>query len=41
MLRFEDRDAFAEALVADMPALPEEQRQIVAANRAGTVGATV
>ena len=32
-------DAFADALVADMPPRPAEQEQIVAANRAGTVGA--
>jgi hydroxyacylglutathione hydrolase len=37
MLAFADSDAFAEALLADMPPRPEEQEQIVAANRSGAV----
>jgi hydroxyacylglutathione hydrolase len=32
-------DAFADALVAEMPPAPAEQERIVAANRAGSVGA--
>ncbi len=36
-LAIADPDAFAEALVADMPPRPEEQERIVAANRAGRV----
>jgi glyoxylase-like metal-dependent hydrolase (beta-lactamase superfamily II) len=39
MLALADLDAFADALVADMPPHPAEQEQIVAANRAGTVSA--
>jgi glyoxylase-like metal-dependent hydrolase (beta-lactamase superfamily II) len=35
MLAIADADAFADALVADMPPRPAEQDQIVAANRAG------
>jgi hydroxyacylglutathione hydrolase len=35
MLLFADADAFAEALVKDMPAPPTEQARIVAANRHG------
>jgi glyoxylase-like metal-dependent hydrolase (beta-lactamase superfamily II) len=38
-LALADPDAFAEALVADMPPRPAGQEQIVAANRSGTVGA--
>jgi hypothetical protein len=34
-----DADAFADALLDDMPPRPAEQERIVAANRAGTVGA--
>ena len=34
-----DADAFADALVAEMPPPPAEQERIVAANRAGWVGA--
>ena len=34
-----DPDAFAEALLAEMPPRPAEQDRIVAANRAGEVGA--
>jgi hydroxyacylglutathione hydrolase len=34
-LRFESEDAFAAALVQDMPPAPERQAEIVAANRAG------
>jgi hypothetical protein len=34
-----DADAFADALVAEMPPQPAEQKRIVAANRAGFVGA--
>ena len=36
--RSTDADAFADALVADMPPPPAEQERIVAANRAGTRG---
>jgi hydroxyacylglutathione hydrolase len=35
MLAIADADAFADALVADMPPRPAEQAQIVAANRSG------
>ena len=38
-LAFSDADAFADALLADMPPRPPDQERIVAANRAGTVGA--
>jgi glyoxylase-like metal-dependent hydrolase (beta-lactamase superfamily II) len=34
-LRFDSEDAFAEALVEDIPAAPPQQAEIVAANRAG------
>jgi hydroxyacylglutathione hydrolase len=34
-LAFDDEDAFVEALVRDMPPAPEQQLDIVAANRAG------
>jgi len=34
-LRFESEDAFVAALVADIPPAPEDQAEIVAANRAG------
>jgi len=37
MLAFADANAFADALVADTPPRPVEQKQIVAANRAGKV----
>jgi hydroxyacylglutathione hydrolase len=37
LLALTDPDAFADALVADMPSRPVEQEQIVAANRAGTL----
>ncbi len=37
LLSVTDADAFADALVADMPSRPAEQEQIVAANRSGTV----
>jgi hydroxyacylglutathione hydrolase len=40
LLAVDDPDAFAEALVADMPPRPVEQERIVAANRAGRVAAT-
>ena len=40
MLAMTDAGAFAEALVAEMPPPPAEQERIVAANRAGWVGAT-
>jgi len=40
MLTMTDAGAFAEALVAEMPPPPAEQERIVAANRAGWVGAT-
>jgi glyoxylase-like metal-dependent hydrolase (beta-lactamase superfamily II) len=39
LLALADPDAFAEALVADMPPRPAGQERIVAANRSGTVGA--
>jgi hydroxyacylglutathione hydrolase len=39
MLGFADADAFADALVADMPAPPPKQARIVAANRRGAAGA--
>ena len=39
LLAIVDRDAFADALVADMPPRPAEQGRIVAANRSGKVGA--
>jgi hydroxyacylglutathione hydrolase len=39
MLAFADANAFAEALVADMPPRPERQEQIIAANRSGAVAA--
>jgi hypothetical protein len=34
-----DADAFADALVADVPPPPAEQERILAANRAGCLGA--
>lgn len=37
-LALADADAFAEALLADMPPRPAEQKRIVAVNRAGGVG---
>ena len=39
LLALGDSDAFAEALIADMPLPPAEQERIVAANRSGKVGA--
>jgi hydroxyacylglutathione hydrolase len=39
LLAIADADAFAEALVADLPPAPAEQERIVAANRAGRAGA--
>jgi hydroxyacylglutathione hydrolase len=39
MLALADPDSFADALVGDMPPRPAGQERIVAANRAGTVGA--
>jgi hydroxyacylglutathione hydrolase len=39
MVAFPDADAFAEALVKDMPQPPPDQAQIVAANRRGVAGA--
>jgi len=39
LLAVVDADAFADALVAEMPPPPAEQEQIVAANRSGRVGA--
>jgi hydroxyacylglutathione hydrolase len=39
LLAVTDTDAFADALVAEMPPPPAEQERIVAANRAGRVGA--
>jgi len=41
LLAVDDADAFAAALVADMPPRPVEQERIVAANRSGRVGAPV
>jgi hydroxyacylglutathione hydrolase len=38
MLAIGDINAFAQALVADMPPRPADQEHIVAANRSGTVG---
>jgi hydroxyacylglutathione hydrolase len=38
LLALADPDAFAEALVAEMPPRPAGQERIVAANRSGTVG---
>jgi hydroxyacylglutathione hydrolase len=38
LLSLPDPDAFADALLADMPPRPADQEAIVAANRAGTVG---
>jgi glyoxylase-like metal-dependent hydrolase (beta-lactamase superfamily II) len=40
MLAIADLEAFAEALTGDMPPSPADQDRIVAANRAGKVGAT-
>jgi hypothetical protein len=39
MVAFPDADAFAEALLKDMPQPPPGQAQIVAANRRGAAGA--
>jgi glyoxylase-like metal-dependent hydrolase (beta-lactamase superfamily II) len=39
LLAVADADAFADALLADVPPRPLEQERIVAANRAGVVGA--
>jgi hydroxyacylglutathione hydrolase len=39
LLAVADADLFADALVAEMPPPPAEQKRIVAANRAGSVGA--
>ncbi len=39
LLAMNDSDAFADALLADMPPRPAEQERIVAANRSGKVGA--
>src|SRR5437899_1148022 len=39
LLAVVDADAFADALIAEMPPPPAEQAQIVAANRSGRVGA--
>jgi glyoxylase-like metal-dependent hydrolase (beta-lactamase superfamily II) len=41
MLAIADADAFAQALVADLPPAPEGQERIVAANRSGKVIAQV
>jgi glyoxylase-like metal-dependent hydrolase (beta-lactamase superfamily II) len=38
LLAIEDPDAFADALLADVPPRPVEQERIVAANRSGKVG---
>jgi glyoxylase-like metal-dependent hydrolase (beta-lactamase superfamily II) len=39
LLALADAEAFADALVADMPPRPADQERIVAANRSGQVGA--
>ena len=39
LLALADADAFADALLVEMPPAPAEQERIVAANRAGRVGA--
>jgi hydroxyacylglutathione hydrolase len=39
LLAIADADVFADALLAEMPPPPAEQKRIVAANRAGSVGA--
>jgi hypothetical protein len=39
LLSLSSPDAFAEALLADLPPRPVEQERIVAANRAGTIPA--
>jgi glyoxylase-like metal-dependent hydrolase (beta-lactamase superfamily II) len=39
LLAIDDSDAFADALVADMPPRPAEQERIVAVNRSGRLGA--
>jgi glyoxylase-like metal-dependent hydrolase (beta-lactamase superfamily II) len=39
LLAIADPDAFADALVEEMPPRPVEQQRIVAANRSGEVGA--
>ena len=39
LLSFADPEAFADALLADMPPRPAEQEAIVTANRSGAVGA--
>src|SRR5215510_13836632 len=41
LLAVSDPDAFADALLADVPPRPAEQERIVAANRSGEVGAPV
>jgi hydroxyacylglutathione hydrolase len=41
LLALVDADAFADALVEEMPPAPAEQERILAANRAGRVGAAV
>jgi hypothetical protein len=41
LLAIEDPDAFADALLEDVPARPAEQARIVAANRAGKLGVPV
>jgi glyoxylase-like metal-dependent hydrolase (beta-lactamase superfamily II) len=40
LLALTDADAFAEALIADMPPRPADQARIVAANRSGPVSAS-
>jgi glyoxylase-like metal-dependent hydrolase (beta-lactamase superfamily II) len=40
MLEYSEPDAFASALLADMPPRPADQAAIVAANRSGKVGAS-
>jgi hydroxyacylglutathione hydrolase len=39
LLSIADPEAFADALIAELPAAPAEQERIVVANRSGTVGA--
>ena len=41
LLALVDADVFADALVEEMPPAPAEQERILAANRAGRVGAAV
>jgi hydroxyacylglutathione hydrolase len=40
-LRFDSEDAFVAALIEDIPPAPENQAEVVAANRAGAPRATL